>query len=153
MRIRPGVVGVEAAEKALTGNYAVGDERRVTGVDHARREVLLDGDEGGAVRWKPGEISRARDRAELVTDDKATFKEQLEAVTGERIAALEGIGEILHKNLSTEVIKEVWRENECAKGISGPRPVLERGERGATESKGMESADVREKPVERDLGI
>ena len=37
------------------------------------------------------EISRVRDRAELVTDDKAALKEQLETVTGERIAALEGI--------------------------------------------------------------
>ncbi|MDE0433014.1 MAG: ATP-binding domain-containing protein, partial [Bryobacterales bacterium] len=39
------------------------------------------------------EISRARDRAELVTDDAAALKERLEAVTGERISALEGIGE------------------------------------------------------------
>ena len=31
------------------------------------------------------EISRARDRAELVTDDRARLKEQLEAATGERI--------------------------------------------------------------------
>ena len=38
------------------------------------------------------EISRARDRAELVTDDRARLKEQLEAATGERISALEGIG-------------------------------------------------------------
>ena len=37
------------------------------------------------------EISRARDRAELVTDDRAALKEQLEAVTGERIAALEAV--------------------------------------------------------------
>lgn len=34
---------------------------------------------------------RARDRAELITDDGAAFKEQLEAVTGERIAALEAV--------------------------------------------------------------
>ena len=34
------------------------------------------------------EISRARDRAELVTDDRSALREQLEAVTGERIAAL-----------------------------------------------------------------
>ena len=34
------------------------------------------------------EISRARDRADLVTDDKAALREQLEAATGERIAAL-----------------------------------------------------------------
>ena len=40
------------------------------------------------------EISRARDRAELVTDDAAGLRAQLQAVTGERIAALEGIGEM-----------------------------------------------------------
>ena len=43
------------------------------------------------------EISRARDRAELVTDDAADLKAQLQAVTGERIAALEGIGETARK--------------------------------------------------------
>ena len=37
------------------------------------------------------EISRARARAEHVTDDKAALKEQLESVTGERIAALEAV--------------------------------------------------------------
>ena len=40
------------------------------------------------------EISRARERAELVTDDAAELRAQLQAVTGERIAALEGIGEL-----------------------------------------------------------
>ena len=40
------------------------------------------------------EISRARDRAELVTDDAKALREQLEEVTGERIAALEAIGEM-----------------------------------------------------------
>ena len=40
------------------------------------------------------EISRARDRAELVTDDAAELRAQLQAATGERIAALEGIGEM-----------------------------------------------------------
>ena len=43
------------------------------------------------------EISRARDRAELVTDDAAELRAQLQAVTGERIAALEGIGEMPHE--------------------------------------------------------
>ena len=38
------------------------------------------------------EISRARDRAELVTDDAKALRERLEAATGERIAALEAIG-------------------------------------------------------------
>ncbi len=40
------------------------------------------------------EISRARERAELVTDDAADLRAQLEAVTGERVAALEAIGEM-----------------------------------------------------------
>ncbi len=40
------------------------------------------------------EISRARDRAELVTDDAKDLRAQLESVTGERIAALEAIGEM-----------------------------------------------------------
>ena len=40
------------------------------------------------------EISRARDRAELVANDAAELRAQLQAVTGERIAALEGIGEM-----------------------------------------------------------
>lgn len=35
------------------------------------------------------EISRARDRAELVTDDAKALREQLEAATGERIEAVE----------------------------------------------------------------
>ena len=37
------------------------------------------------------EISRARHRAELVTDDREALKERLEAATGERIAALEAV--------------------------------------------------------------
>ena len=40
------------------------------------------------------EISRARDRAELVTDSAAELRARLQASTGERIAALEGIGEM-----------------------------------------------------------
>jgi len=48
------------------------------------------------------EISRARDRAELVTDDAAALKERLEAVTGERISALEGIGETVGREHAKE---------------------------------------------------
>ncbi|MCY4407516.1 MAG: ATP-binding domain-containing protein, partial [Rhodospirillaceae bacterium] len=50
------------------------------------------------------EISRARDRAELVTDDALALKERLEAVTGERLSALEGIGE------SVRIEREAGRE-------------------------------------------
>ena len=49
------------------------------------------------------EISRARDRAELVTDDRAALKEQLEAATGERIAALEAVGEDKAKGRDTSL--------------------------------------------------
>ena len=38
------------------------------------------------------EISRARHRAELVTDDAKALRERLETATGERVSALEGIG-------------------------------------------------------------
>ena len=38
------------------------------------------------------EISRARHRAELVTDDRAALAERLKGATGERIAALEAVG-------------------------------------------------------------
>ncbi len=48
------------------------------------------------------EISRARDRAELVTDDAQALKERLEAVTGERLSALEGIGESVRQERERE---------------------------------------------------
>ena len=37
-------------------------------------------------------ISRARHRAELVTDDAKALRERLETMTGKRVSALEGIG-------------------------------------------------------------
>ena len=54
------------------------------------------------------EISRARDRAELVTDDAAELRAQLQAVTGERIAALEAIGEM--KRAAPDRSDEAGRE-------------------------------------------
>ena len=255
--------GYTNAEKALAGNYAVGDvvafhrpykrigvekgdERRVTGVNHKAREVVLEGRDGGTVAWKPGEIggrrggsevnraedielragdrirwtrndaglglvnsrtaevlsvangrvmfrledgkklelgrgdpqlrhldhawastvhafqgrtvdnviaamearhphlttqksfyveiSRARDRAELVTEDAAELRAQLQAVTGERIAALEGIGEM--KQVATEKEAEAVREagmqsdrgvaKDAVKDREGPAPARDR---------------------------
>ena len=43
------------------------------------------------------EISRARDRAELVTDDAERLRERLETATGERISALEGIAPVVRE--------------------------------------------------------
>ena len=65
------------------------------------------------------EISRARDRAELVTDDKAALKEQLEAVTGERSAALEAVGE--DKAKEREGGLEAHRGTERGTGAAGSR--------------------------------
>ena len=57
------------------------------------------------------EISRARDHAELVTDDRGALRERLEAATGERVAALESIG---------EMAREV-RDREAEVGRGGAR--------------------------------
>ena len=242
--------GYTDAEKALAANYAAGDvvafhrpykrigvekgdERRVVGVDHANRAVLLEGKEGGTVAWKPGEIggrkggtevyraegielragdrirwtlndtglglvnsrtaevaevrngrvtfqledgrklelggndpqlrhldhawastvhafqgrtvdnviaamearhphlttqksfyveiSRARDRAELVTDDAAELKAQLQAVTGERIAALEGIGAMERAALEKATEAERGIEGQSVRGAGQDR--------------------------------
>ena len=84
------------------------------------------------------EISRARDRAELVTDDKAGLKEQLEALTGERIAALEAVGEGRAK------------EPEAAK--AGGMDAEIGGERSAGRTPEPEMTPA-PKSVDRDLGL
>ena len=77
------------------------------------------------------EISRARDRAELVTDDAAELRAQLQAVTGERVAALEGIGEMPreHAGKGAEA-GQAPGGKERDIGISAPKdrgtPILER---------------------------
>ena len=42
-----------------------GDERRVTGVNHKAREVLLEDRDGGKIAWKPGEIGGRRGGSEV----------------------------------------------------------------------------------------
>ena len=58
------------------------------------------------------EISRARDRAELVTEDKAALKEQLETVSGERIAALDAVGEDKAKKLDAGTARDGGKSTE-----------------------------------------
>ena len=86
-------------------------------------------------RWRPNhphltpqksfyvEISRARDRAELVTDDAKTLREQLEAVTGERISALEGIGETKSEahEREQEAVPAGERERERGAELGGDK--------------------------------
>ena len=90
------------------------------------------------------EISHARDRAELATDEKPGLREQLEAVTGERIAALEAVkperakGRVagLDADRSTGLDGAVW-ESRQPERTSGPD---------------MEKARA-PKSVDRDLGL
>ena len=92
------------------------------------------------------EINRARDRAELVTDDAAELRALLQAVTSERIAALEGIGEMqreaLQKAGEAAPTRELRPEGGTGPGIGNGReggkipakepepPVRERGKGG-----------------------
>ena len=73
------------------------------------------------------EISRARDRAELVTDDATALREQLEAVTGERISALEGIGEAVQpeQEKDTRALPEVELPDREASVSAPPVPDME----------------------------
>ena len=92
------------------------------------------------------EISRARDRAELVTDDRAGLREQLEAVTGERIAALEAVGpEDERANAKTRETSD-----EAGRGADRGAETARKQERRTQPD--MEQA--REpKGVERDMGL
>ena len=87
------------------------------------------------------EISRARDRAELVTDDAAELRAQLQAVTGERIAALEGIGEMAREAPEKGV--------EAKQGSSGKEAIGH-----GPASKDHEPAvPIRERGAGMDLGL
>ena len=89
------------------------------------------------------EISRARDRAELVTDDAGELRAQLQAVTGERIAALEGIGEM--KRDAPEKAAEAARTPES-------RPQRGPGEGAGIAREGMKTPDKTPEPPVRDRG-
>ena len=85
------------------------------------------------------EISRARDRAELVTDDAADFRAQIQAVIGERIAALEAVEPERVKG--REAAPE--GDRDMAKGAETPE-----------QTGGREPEKAQEpKSVERDLGL
>ena len=104
-----------------------------------------DGVHGGGSRGRNQktlyvEISRAGDRAELVTDDREALRERLEAATGERIAALEAVEP---KNIET---REAARET----GRSLDRAI----ERPETQEPAPEMERARApKRIEHDLGL
>ena len=98
------------------------------------------------------EISRARERAELVTDDASELRTQLQAVTGERIAALEGIGE-----MPREVPGRTLDAERASTGTSGREQdpgranVRDRAEPGSVEQEGPPSG--RDRAAEMDFGL
>ena len=80
------------------------------------------------------EISRARDRAELVTDDRDALRERLEAVTGERISALEAVepaqAKVVEPALETthdqgweEVGPEAWEQPHEPEKVHEPQGI------------------------------
>ena len=94
------------------------------------------------------EISRARDRAELVTDDAAELSARLQAATGERIAALEGIGET-----GRETPERTAEAHERA-GSQAVRGAGQERERAAGADKGGQAAvPERDRGADRDLGL
>ena len=99
------------------------------------------------------EISRARHSAELVTDDAKALRETLEAATGERVSALEGIG-AAEKALAEEKARG---GKERGRGLE---ELLERpsGTRDEAPDKGREperekAPEPKQKSVEMDFGM
>ena len=98
------------------------------------------------------EISRARDRAELVTDDAAELRAQLQAVTGERIAALEGIGEM--KREAPDKVAEAVRGPEARQDReNGPGVAREREGAAATSKERETPVPERGRGAGMDLGL
>ena len=81
------------------------------------------------------EISRARDRAELVTDDAAELRAQLQAVTGERIAEME-------REASDKGV-------EAEPGSGGKEPA----DHGPSSKDREPAAPIRERGAGMDLGL
>jgi len=99
------------------------------------------------------EISRARDRAELVTDDASELRAQLQAVTGERIAALEGIGDMPREAPGRALDAESAGAGEALGRGREPdgTNARERAESGPAEQDGPPSGQGR--VAEMDLGL
>ncbi|MCY4383971.1 MAG: ATP-binding domain-containing protein, partial [Nitrospinae bacterium] len=98
------------------------------------------------------EISRARDRAELVTDDTKALRERLETVTGERISALEGIGESVRPEPGLDAIAPLERETTERELADSSSPGGKTG-RETPRLEAPEPEPGRGKRIEMDLGL
>ena len=98
------------------------------------------------------EISRGRDRAELVTDDAARLKENLEQATGARISALQGIGAAEPRlgKASDGAVRGTKMTADRGAGMESP-PVPDPGLE--KEASGETLPGTREKQIEMDLGL
>ena len=99
------------------------------------------------------EISRARDRAELVTDDAQALKERLEAVTGERISALEGIGEAVRPERERESKAPLEKEGPDRGKAAPTSPDREIGRDPSQHKAPAPEPPARGKRIEMDMGL
>ncbi len=99
------------------------------------------------------EISRARDRAELVTDDAQALKERLEAVTGERISALEGIGEAVQPGNERDGKALPERERQTPEESAPGSPEREIEPAMSRDNAPEPEPPARGKPIEMDLDL
>ena len=99
------------------------------------------------------EISRARDRAELVTDDAAALKERLEAVTGERISALEGIGESVQREHGKEPNAALGKGRPEAGSTAPSSPDREMGRESPERRVPEPEPPARDKGIEMGMGL
>ncbi len=98
------------------------------------------------------EISRARDRAELVTDDAAQLRAQLQEATGERIAALEGIGEMKREAPEKAAYGARTAARQPERGAGKDREGMEAPSKSSSKAPEM-TAPERGRGAGRDLGL
>ena len=99
------------------------------------------------------EISRARDRAELVTDDARALRERLESVTGERISALEGIGEAVQPGHERDGNALPERERQTPEEPAPGSPEREVEPAMSRDNAPEPGPPARGKPIEMDLDL
>ena len=99
------------------------------------------------------QISRARDRAELVTDDAERLRERLETATGERISALEGIAPAMREAPAkgADVVGDTTRTTP--ERDKRPAPEVERDGADAVRRVREPATSVREMSVELELEL
>ena len=109
------------------------------------------------------EISRARDRAELVTDDAGRLRERLESATGERISALEAVAPAVQDEAAraaekaqgpAEAAGAAGRERRQEPERQEPgRKTVGRGEDVSPSKEDQAAEPARRKRIEMDLDL